>query len=126
MNNRERDTPLNNTQHDLDIFTKSYIEAALWSTGDGELESLDNFEVSSDTAEKMAEDCRAFVQTNEKLLEKIDPSQAGHDFWLTRCGHGAGFWDRGLGKVGEELTKAAQEWGNVDLFLNDDQEVEIV
>lgn len=22
------------------------------------------------------------------------PERFGHDFWLTRCGHGAGFWDR--------------------------------
>lgn len=23
-----------------------------------------------------------------------DDERAGHDFWLTRAGHGAGFWDR--------------------------------
>jgi hypothetical protein len=33
--------------------------------------------------------------------------QNGHDFMLTRAGHGAGFWDRGCPKeIGEALTKA--------------------
>ena len=38
-----------------------------------------------------------------------DDEQNGHDFWLTRRRHGAGFWDRGYGdSVGEILTKIAQ------------------
>jgi len=27
-------------------------------------------------------------------LTQFDPVQIGHDLWLTRNGHGAGFWDR--------------------------------
>lgn len=27
-------------------------------------------------------------------LDKYDPTQVGHDLWLTRNHHGAGFWDR--------------------------------
>lgn len=38
-------------------------------------------------------------------------STAGHDFYLTREGHGAGFWDRGLGMVGTALTKVAKDAG---------------
>jgi hypothetical protein len=37
---------------------------------------------------------------------------AGHDFWLTRNGHGAGFWDRDLGEIGERLTKASEAYGS--------------
>ena len=48
---------------------------------------------------------------------------AGHDFWLTRCGHGAGFWDRGVGETGERLTKAAEKFGNVDLCVGDDGKI---
>ena len=43
---------------------------------------------------------------------------------LTRNGHGAGFWDRGLGALGERLTRAAKSHGSVDLYVNDDGKVD--
>lgn len=27
-------------------------------------------------------------------VDTLDPERLGHDLWLTRNGHGAGFWDR--------------------------------
>lgn len=47
-------------------------------------------------------------------------SQAGHDFWLTRNGHGAGFWDRGIGKHGEELTKASKDYGETHAYMDEE------
>lgn len=45
----------------------------------------------------------------------------GHDFWLTSQGHGAGFWDRGLGEVGDALTDSANGYGDlVGLYLDDE------
>ena len=32
----------------------------------------------------------------------------GHDYLLTRDGHGVGFWDRGLGELGDYLTDVAK------------------
>lgn len=46
--------------------------------------------------------------------------QLGVDFWLTSQGHGAGFWDRGLGALGEELTRIAEHCGSVDTYEGDD------
>ena len=46
----------------------------------------------------------------------------GHDFWLTRNGHGAGFWDRSdclPEDAGERLTDAAEKYGEVDLTVDD-------
>lgn len=49
------------------------------------------------------------------------PSElAGHDFWLTRNGHGAGFWDRGLGDVGVTLSAACRPYGESNLYIGDD------
>lgn len=45
---------------------------------------------------------------------------AGHDFWLTRNGHGCGFWDRDLGEIGDKLTEAAKKFGEVNLYVGDD------
>ena len=48
----------------------------------------------------------------EQYLMHFDYSQMGHDLYLTRCGHGAGFWDRGLNELGDRLTQAAESIGN--------------
>lgn len=53
----------------------------------------------------------------------LTPDRAGHDFWLTRNGHGAGFWDRGMGKLGDRLADAARAYGSVDLYVGDDKKI---
>lgn len=40
-------------------------------------------------------DCLAFFSRVKCYILDDWIEQAGHDFWLTRNGHGAGFWDRG-------------------------------
>jgi hypothetical protein len=65
-------------------------------------------------------DCADFQAANAEDLTEIDSAQAGHDFWLTRNRHGAGFWDRGYGAVGDRLTAAAHAYGSVDLYAGDD------
>ena len=44
----------------------------------------------------------------------------GHDFLLTRSGHGAGFWDRGLGPIGDRLSDEAHHFGETNLYRGDD------
>lgn len=111
----------------LEKFTRAYIAAALWSSCDDNGNPLDSDydldDISAETFAQIVEDCRCFRKDNRELLEGIDDEQAGHDFWLTRCGHGAGFWDRGLGEVGEKLTEACKAWGNVDLYVGDDGKI---
>jgi hypothetical protein len=51
-------------------------------------------------------------------LAKRDADSFGHDFYLTREGHGAGFWDRGLGELGDYLTKIAK-WSGAASDLDD-------
>ena len=50
-----------------------------------------------------------------------------HDYWLTRNRHGAGFWDRGLGDLGDRLTELAHNDGEYhvwDSTLEDIQHVD--
>lgn len=49
---------------------------------------------------------------------QTDFGQHGHDFALTRNGHGAGFWDRGYGDVGHILTDAAKAYGEATIILD--------
>jgi hypothetical protein len=65
-------------------------------------------------------DCRQFLAFNREDLGEIDAAQAGHDFYLTRNRHGAGFWDRGLGAIGDRLTAAAQVYGDSGEYVGDD------
>jgi hypothetical protein len=116
----------------LDAFATAYIDAALWSTTASNGTALDEYfdrdDLDADTRASMVSDCRDFQHTNRALLrraydvylskmgdEHAPAARAGHDFWLTRNGHGAGFWDRGLGKIGDELTTAAKLAGSFDL-----------
>jgi hypothetical protein len=52
----------------------------------------------------------AFVADNWETLSRanVEAGQCGHDFILTANGHGAGFWDRGLGGAGKTLTDACR------------------
>ena len=51
----------------------------------------------------------------------LNPTQLGHDLWLTRNRHGAGFWDRGLGELGDQLTATAHQMGEQALYVVDGQ-----
>ena len=148
----------------LDTFTKSYIETALWSsTGHGfgvcprcgknallcklpeaEFEEtpmcdspgcgvretsdeppLDENYTTEDivaaTLAEMVADCAKFQADNEADLIGEDAGQAGHDFWLTRNGHGAGFWDGDWEESkGERLTASSKAFGEFNLHPGDD------
>lgn len=119
----------------MDKFTEGYITCALWSSMDNSDEStggepLDaNYSIDDihpDTLAMMFAECHQFRADNQVNLEDIEEEHGatdkrnGHDFWLTRNGHGAGFWDRGYGEVGQRLTDAAHVWGSVDLYVGDD------
>lgn len=122
-------------QAGLDHFTQGYIECALWSSVDGDGEPLDDqysaTDIAPETLAQMITECAAFQEDNATALadayanETIiyDEERAGHDFWLTRNGHGAGFWDRGLGATGETLSDAARSCGSIDLYIGDDGQV---
>jgi hypothetical protein len=103
----------------LDIFTASYAVTMLWAnthSEDGEAypehgEGMSAF--NSDSQASVTADCRSFAYDCWSDLQNLDAGQCGHDFALTRNGHGAGFWDRGLGEVGQRLTEASKPYGEV-------------
>ena len=126
----------------LEQFLTAYIVAALWSTHDESTESggepLENnynlTDLAPETLASMRADCAAFLRDNADDLALYAEQQpgneqytaadlAGHDFWLTRNGHGAGFWDRGLGKRGEELTRIAKGFSSKTPEVGDDGKV---
>lgn len=119
------------TMATLDQFTRGYIDCALWASSDmdsGESFSSRNYDesdLSPACRAQMIKDCKAFQKSEKKDLAACGGSaeQNGHDFWLTRNGHGAGFWDRGYGAVGDRLSKAAKVYRSSDLYLGDDGKI---
>lgn len=109
---------------ELDMFVRQYVKTALWSTLDDYAQPLDEGydydDIEPETLAGMARTCREFVESNAADLAGIDAEQAGHDFWLTRNHHGAGFWDRGLGEVGDRLTASTHVFGEYNLYISDD------
>lgn len=85
-------------------------------------------DIAPEALAKMHADCDTFVAQNAKLLEALAKSHPkhfapGHDLWLTRNGHGAGFWDRDYGKLGDILTDAAHAMGECYLYVGDDGKI---
>ncbi len=118
----------------MNDFLRGYLECALWSSvesnEDGDMGApLDeNYSVDDLAPGALASakaDCEAFQEANADDLEATgaDDERNGHEFWLTRNGHGAGFCDRGYGDVGARLSEAARVYGSVDLYVGDDGKV---
>ncbi len=110
-------------------FFLAYAECALWASQDEEGDSLDMFRVSDihpETVQAMKEDCLSFIalvkdNVGEEALVMLAerPERAGHDFWLTREGHGAGYWDGDWEAFGEGLTAWAHTFGSFYLWVDD-------
>jgi hypothetical protein len=101
-----------------DEVLRGYLECAEWTLDD---ETRDQAEGFSPSAELAAEkDCCEFQTLAGDLLANMNGSQIGHDLWLTRNHHGAGFWDRGLGEIGDKLTTLAHGMGSCETYVGAD------
>jgi hypothetical protein len=123
---------------DLEYELEHYIQTALWSSTDDAGMPLDTIADASNIAPEslasMREDLEAFVASvDESFLEfwqaELGAGQVGHDFWLTRNGHGAGFWDRfsaGIGaRIGQHLTEASRPFGESSLYVLPDGRIHV-
>lgn len=127
----------------LDEFTTAYIECMLWSTNDestpeGGNPLDDNFgieDIDDDSLRDIIVDCAAFQKkhVNDIVCENIldpedcfDAKRAGHDFWLTRNGHGAGFWDgEWKEEAGKRMCETSDEVGEVCPYVGDDGKIHL-
>lgn len=120
--------PVNVPDDYFDAFLDGYVKCALWSSHDDDEhamdENYDRRDIHSESMQFMRESCLSFLQepgVYDMLCEVGSTAErAGHDFWLTRNYHGAGFWDRGYGKIGDQLTERAQSYCNVELIIGED------
>jgi len=118
-------------------FLNAYLTAALWSsndesTPDGGNPIDENYapeDLHPDALDLARRDCLGFLNRQilghsvAAFLGEDKMEQAGHDFWLTRNGHGAGFWDNPdvYGTYGaHKLSDLAKSYGELNLTVGDD------
>lgn len=99
-------------------FNIAYLECAAWADAP---EGETHLDFSSEAKMEAEKDCKAFLDS-PRCHELIgdNATQAGHDFWLTRNGHGAGFFDsdRPWGKInGETLTKESKKFPEINVYV---------
>lgn len=131
------------TIHGIDVadFQGGYVAAMLWSSmgdDDSPLDSLyGSDDLAPDAVDRCNAECRAllwrvgYLIKEENFTGRADgtlASRAGHDFWLTRCGHGAGFWDGDWScdtATYQPLTKAAKSFGELNPYVGDDGKIHL-
>jgi hypothetical protein len=107
----------------LETFTQAYYCALYFTeTGDDGQPPCDA-ELSPDAKRQIEAECEKFYTKSglEAIYGSTAIEQAGHDFWLTRNGHGAGFWDGDWAEPkATELTALSDTFGSQDVYLGDD------
>lgn len=118
-------------QNNLDAFTTGYLECAEWLAQNRQKERAD-FSLTAEERTKCRgftkaaiqearRVCREFQRENKAdlaaYLEKYAAASAGMDLWLSRNGHGAGFFDRGYEPHFKALQEAAKSLGGRECSL---------
>ena len=123
--------------HEKDEAFDSYVESIFFTESDSweedglEYPTCDTFH--SETLTKLREGLEQFFAELEgkevgclslldAALEFRGYGEIAHDFWLTRNGHGAGFWDGRYSdtQLGDLLTEVAKKFGEAYLYVGDD------
>lgn len=124
------DTPI--TQTGLSDFARAYVEAALWLMSEDDEGSKTVDDLDRGTLYAMAKDADRFALCNRALIDLagLADSRAGFCFWLSRNGHGSGYFDEADSRAPVEvvnacdrLQEAARKAGGRDLYRGDDGKI---
>jgi hypothetical protein len=115
-----------------DLFTDGFLDAMLFTSTDGSGNSLSNTMAREDVPQNIVKEvinlCARFrIASNvANLLERANEEYGrgdepcGGDFWLEISEAGCGFGARGMGDLGEALSKEAKKFGPYTLYAGDD------
>jgi hypothetical protein len=120
-------------EHDIDAILSSYFESALWTdednlaedVGEDAAKSFTVFDFSDETKAKSKEDITKFMEKAGQYLNDVTDEMIGHDFWLTRNHHGAGFWDRKEidYEIGDKISEICHEFRELHVIVGDDKKL---
>lgn len=118
----------------MDLFKKGYIEAMFFfsESNDENLKNVGLPEISTELMERIEKDCAEFLAKANHLIsdeycnytECTAEEYAGHDFFLTRNGHGSsfldGFWSN---TTATNLYKLSKTFNQMNVYLGDDNRI---
>ncbi len=117
---------------DRDDNEESVFDKLIRTTNDSNKKSIDSLsidDIDTDSLIQAYNDIKKFIDLagEQAILYAIQEKglqQLGHDFWLTRNHHGAGFFDHSYDdEVEKILTHAAQALKSVDMYVSDDMQI---
>jgi hypothetical protein len=123
-----------------DAFTTGYISAMAWLAinENGSDDGLTVDDLPDTIVEELTADAHAFYDANVDLIADTITTHAapgdepefaaglGEDFALTRNRHGTGYWDRGFGAHGVELTDLAHSYGDSVVHIAADGDITLL
>lgn len=125
----------------LGAMLRQYVVTMLWADLEGDGDSGPTHsgtptpsDLAPETLAECRTDCAAFLEANRADCAAViawhgegdteGAEHIGHNLYLTRCGHGCGFRDRGYPRdLADRLTAAAKGMGEVHPEIGDDGRV---
>lgn len=110
----------------FDEIMDAYWTTALWASTTDDGEPFDRLtDIVGVDRIAADEEVDAFLQRHAGLVAEFEArggtaGEFGHQLWLTRNRHGSGFWDCGLGELGDLLTEACHALGEKSLWHDED------
>ena len=99
-------------------FLEQYLDTAFWAA------DMEPQELDEDCHREATIDCLAFLSRIDCYLNDENRQQAAHDFYLSRNGHGSGFWDRpkvysySIGNYADKFQAIAEGFGPAEYYTS--------
>ena len=112
---------------DINKILNSYLETAIWAeeSDENDLQGKTIQEIDKNSKANSAIEIYQFLQKAQQEasdeLNTYDEEAIGHNLWLSRNGHGAGFFDDN----NDKLQNLARNMKPVDIYLGNDNKVYI-
>ena len=120
------------TDHDLDVIVDGYLDALFFTEegvhedeyGNDTMEDKTLSDIDNDTKVEIEKEVEWFVNSAGDVFEELSDDQIGHDFWLTRNGHGSGFFERINDSENlETIEELCNILGTVGTYVGDDGKI---
>jgi len=113
-----------------DEFVEAFLACGLWTHN--ELDGFKIHDIHEGDIDWILNECNDFQFKAEQIIRQyapslvVDETQLGHDFLLTRNGHGAGFWDGDWpDPLGNHLTTLSKRFCEIYFYKGDDGKIYI-
>ena len=144
VKNKLKYVDLEDKRHMIDQYRKT----AVWSSNLDDDNPKSPYVFTKSAMDKMKKDCEKFLTDLQKELDKYNKTNnnqvsiselldgksrkenyemLGHNFWLSRNKHGAGFFDGDYDEdIEKSLTKLSDKAEDDELYVTDDGKIDIM